>query len=300
MAGKTQTKTFEEPRSGFDPLTADSARLRKLGLPPRQQNPRAQEKYQQHLKLVQNKLHYIPATLTPASEFFSGRIRRRLPGDRSDNWAGGAVLPQTGAFQAIWGHWTITSLTAPNNDDQQYACASWVGIDGISGLANSTDVCQAGVTAWINGRTNDVAYTAWYEWYSPDSDEVMFIPNFPITAGDEIGVSVCAPGGAGATEATAYFGNVTTGAHTSVTFSAPTGVSLTGDCAEWVVEMGQFGYPNFGTITFTDCQAELTNSDLVDSGTGQAINMIPIQNGPTVATGSIAGENVVCTFIGQP
>jgi Peptidase A4 family len=297
MTGNPQTNTFEAPPRGFDALTADSASLRKFGLPPRQQNPAAQEKYEQHLRLVQDKLHYIPAKVVPAREFFSGRVRRPLPSDRSDNWAGGAVLPQTGAFQAIWGHWTITSLTAPNNNDEEFACASWVGIDGISGLANSTDVCQAGVTAWINGSNNNAVYTAWYEWFP---GETMFIANFPLTAGDEIGVSVCAPGGAGATEATAYLGNVTTGAHTSVTFSAPTGVSLTGDCAEWVVEMGQFGYPNFGTITFTDGQAELTDANLVDSSSGQAINMIPIQNGPTVATGSITDEDVVCTFIGPP
>jgi hypothetical protein len=44
----------------------------------------------------------------------------------------------------------------------------------------------------------------------------------------------------------------------------------------------------------------LTDANLVDSSSGQAINMIPIQNGPTVATGSITDEDVVCTFIGPP
>jgi hypothetical protein len=53
------------------------------------------------------------------------------------------------------------------------------------------------------------------------------------TPGDLISVVICTAQGAGATTATVYFGNHSSGASTSQQITAPSGTTLAGNSAEW-------------------------------------------------------------------
>ena len=79
-----------------------------------------------------------------------------------------------------------------------------------------------------------------------------------------------------------FFTNRTTGASTSLTFTAPSGTSLTGNSAEWVVEAPTVGgsqslMADYGEVFFSVCEAVAydasNHATTVYGGTGDNINM---------------------------
>ena len=97
------------------------------------------------------------------------------------------------------------------------------------------------------------------------------ITNFPVGPGDLITALLIASPGAGATSATVYLTNRTSGAATSVTFHAPSGTSLVGNSAEWIVEAptvggGQSTLADFGEVFFSVCIGTNKRAKIIQIG----------------------------------
>jgi hypothetical protein len=295
-----EVTTFDGPPRGFDLGSAESADLQKFGLPPRQDDPQLQAKYDRFLQRMQGKFNYVPATFRTNSEVFHGP-RKNLtsaPTITSTNWSGAVVFAPAGtSFQWVMGEWVIPDVDAPT-DNQWYYVASWVGIDGDG----SGDVCQAGIGSAVyqSGTAVTKEFYVWWEWYP--LPEVQ-ITSLPISPGDMVTFLLCAVPGAGTTSAIVYISNITTGASTSVKFTAPAGTKLVGNSAEWVVEAPtvngqQSATADFGEVFFSECEADTTAGVVVDGGTGDNINQIN-SAGTVVVDGNVISPTVVqCLYVG--
>jgi len=294
--------TYHPPR-GFDPLTADNADLLKAGFPPRPDHGHHRARYDHVLKRLKGKLNYIPPTLRYNAGVFHGPRKRRTEDatETSTNWSGGVVFAPSGKpFSWIEGDWVIPDVDAPA-ENQWYYCASWIGIDGDG----SGDVCQIGIECEVFRSGNSITRNIypWWEWY-PESE--VAITNFSVSPGDMVTALLCTSGG-GATEASAYFTNRTTGATTSLSFTAPGGTSLTGNSAEWVVEAPTVGgqqsaMADYGEVFFSVCEAFAGTigggGTTVNGGTGDNINMTD-GAGSEVSAGNLITPTVIqCEYVG--
>lgn len=302
MPGGTKVTTYRPPR-GFDPLTADNADLQLAGFPPRPDDAHHRARYDHVLNRLKGKLNYIPATLRQNAEVFHGP-RKRRPEDATEtsgNWSGGVVFAPAGQpFSWIEADWVIPDVDAPT-ENQWYYCASWIGIDGDG----SGDVCQIGFECEVYRSGNSITRNVypWWEWY-PESE--VAITNFSASPGDMVTALLCTSGG-GATDASAYFTNRTTGATTSLSFTAPSGTSLTGNCAEWVVEAPTVGgqqsaMADYGEVFFSVCEAFAGTigggGTTVNGGTGDNINMDD-GAGNEVSAGNLITPTIIqCEYVG--
>ncbi len=302
LPGGMRVTTYHPP-SGFDPLTADNADLVKAGFPPRPADEHHRARYDRVLRRLKGKLNYIPPTLTQNTEVFHGPRKRGQQDatETSTNWSGAVVFAPPGEpFSWIEGDWVVPNVDAPT-ENQWYYCASWIGIDGDG----SPDVCQVGFECEVYRSGSSITRNIypWWEWY-PESE--VKITNFAISPGDMVTALLCTSG-AGATEASAYFTNRTTGATTSLSFSAPSGTSLVGNCAEWVVEAPTVGgqqsaMADYGEVFFSECEAFagkiFTGGTTVNGGSGDNINMND-SGGQEVSAGNLITQTVVqCEYVG--
>jgi hypothetical protein len=203
-------------------------------------------------------------------------------------------------FSWVQGDWVIPDVDAPT-ENQWYYCASWIGIDGD----NSSDVCQIGFECEVYRSGNSVTRYVypWFEWFP--AGEVA-ITNFPVSPGDMVTTLLCTSG-AGATSATAYFTNRTTGVTTSLSFSAPSGTSLTGNAAEWIVEAptvggGQSAVADYGEVFFSVCEAFAgtigSGGATINGGTGDSINMLDA-SANVVSQGNLITPTIIqCEYVG--
>ena len=302
LPGGIRVTTYHPPR-GFDPLTADNTDLQKAGFPPRPDDAHHRARYDHVLKRLEGKLNYIPPTLRRNAEVYHGP-RRRRPEDgteTSTNWSGGVVFAPAGQpFSWIEADWVIPDVDAPT-EGQWYYCANWIGIDGDG----SADVCQIGIECEVYRSGNSIIRNIypWWEWF-PEAE--VAITNFGVSPGDMVTALLCTSGG-GASEASAYFTNRTTGATTSLSFTAPAGTSLAGNCAEWVVEAPTVGgqqsaMADYGEVFFSVCEAFAgtigRGGTTVNGGTGDNINMND-GAGNEVSAGNLITPTVIqCEYVG--
>jgi len=296
-------RTFAS-QADFDPLTADDDTLLRSGFPARPAEGPQLDRFTRVLKQLGGRLHYVQPTLQVNADRFHGPRPRpaqtQADTDASPNWSGGVVFaPRGQSFSWVHGDWTIPNVDAPT-ENQWYYSASWIGIDGYGG----TDVCQAGVVCEAYRTSNGTVVRNMFPWLEWAPAPEVQITNFPVDYGDFITAVVCAGPGAGGTNAAVYFMNRTTGAYTSLTFTAPAGTSLVGNTAEWIVEAPlvngqQSSMADYGQVSFTTCQAQIgATGTTVDSGTGTSINMVD-SNHTTVSTGTLVGSTgVLCEYAG--
>jgi len=175
------------------------------------------------------------------------------------NWAGAAwAAPPSGTkFTAVSGTFNVPTVSGASGA----AGAAWVGIDGY----NTDSILQTGIQWEVSGGS--VVYSAWHEWYPADS---INFPSLPMSAGDEIAVSVVATS---STKGTATVKNTSTGKSVTASIS---GEALAGQNAEWIVEDFEEGsslvpFAKFSTVTFTSSTATtnsgttgITGADTVD------------------------------------
>jgi len=302
LSNGIEVRTFAPPPD-FDPLTADNDTLLRNGFPARPPEGPHLDRFTQVLTQLKGRLNYIQPTLRVNADRFHGPLRRAAQTqegtETTHNWSGGVVYAPGGqSFSWVQADWIIPSVSAPTVG-QTYYCSSWIGMDGDG----SKDVCQAGVECDVSrtSTTADAATYPWFEWF-PDPE--VAITNFPVNYGDSITALVCAGPGAGANKAAVYFTNLTTGAYTSVVFTAPAPTTLVGNAAEWIVEAPELDgvqteMADYDTVTFSTCQAYLgNNGPTVNAGTGNNINMIDANNQP-VSNGSLIGPTgVQCQYVG--
>jgi hypothetical protein len=234
---------------------------------------------------------------------FKPRVRpqRRLPRlkaqhgpQTSDIWAGGIVFPTKSGDTMKWveGTWTQPAASLPPHalSGVTYTTSCWIGIDGIDG---SGDVLQAGCDTDVTGSD---AFNPWWEWFPAGS---FWITNIPVKAGDVMNCLICVAVDS-TTHAVVFLGNQTTGVAAWFTAVAPSGVTLVGNVAEWIVEAletGPDGAPElakFSSVSFTDCYAGTVGGVSVDAGEGGLVNMV---NGSGSCTASLDGKTeVVVTY----
>jgi hypothetical protein len=205
------------------------------------------------------------------------------------------VFAPTGqSFNWLEGDWVVPNVSAPGQN-QWYYCSSWIGLDGDG----SGDVCQAGLECEVYQSGSSVVRRVypWWEWFP--GPEVQ-ITNLPISPGDLVSLVICTTG-AGASTASIFFSNRTSGASTSFSITAPAGTSLVGNSAEWIVEAptvsgAQSSLADYGEVFFSVCEAVLHNGSLVNGGTGDNINMLA--GGNVVSDGVLITPTVVqCLYV---
>jgi hypothetical protein len=166
-------------------------------------------------------------------------------------------------------------------------------------------VCQIGFECEVYRSGSSVVRNVypWWEWF-PESE--VAITNFSASPGDMVTALLCTSGG-GATDASAYFTNRTTGATTSLSFSAPAGTSLVGNSAEWVVEAPTVGgqqsaVADYGEVFFSECQAFAGTiaggGTAVGGGTGDSITMDDSAGNQVSICNLITPTIVQCEYVG--
>ena len=266
-------RLFKRPPEGFDPLQADERELLVYGYPARPDEARHPELHETWKRMVSRPLTIIEPQFALRTDKQHG-IRNTVANDTSTNWSGTVAFAGKGdSATYVIGQWTVPDVVAPGLGS--YYCASWVGIDGDG----SGDVLQAGTECDVVsfGFFTAKQTYVWWEWYP--NYEVQ-IANFPVTPGDVMFCAICVHS---ETEAGFYLTNLTTGASTSFTKTAPAGTHLVGNCAEWIVEAptvngGQSALARYGDVYFDECIAGTKNHALLYGGDGDLITMVDSSN----------------------
>jgi hypothetical protein len=279
------------------------AELEHYGFPPRRSERGALELYRRIWRRLKDKYQYIEPTLGPHRNSRAG-TRKPTFDPNNVNWSGGVVLASAGqSFCGIQAEWIVPNVYPPLQT-QGYWLGSWIGLDGYTG-AGANIVLQAGVgqdVYYQSGSLHRDIYP-WYEWYP---DNMVKIGGVPVSPGDLVVViiSTSMPPGQGSTNATVYFGNITNGASMSVPVSAPRGVQLVGNSAEWIVEQsipipGGDTLPDYGEVFFADCEAYIAGGGGVQGGTGTALSIVAGKDNSVVSRGIlIAPDTIQCSYAG--
>jgi len=291
-----QVSTFEPPPAGFEPLKSADAELIRHGFPRRPtEDPQAMQRYEAVLRRLQGKFHYIVPTFRRRDDIRHRPLERIAGTEVYSNWSGAVQhAPKGRAFRWVQGDWTIPNVYPPTQGEWYY-CSNWIGIDGDG----SGDVCQAGVECDIFqlGPFTIRNIYAWWEWF-PEVE--IPVTNFPVQAGDEITCLICTSG-KGATTASVFLANRSSGAATSFAIQAPDGTQLDGNSAEWVVERPEVNgvlanLADYGSVFFFNADA-YDGQAVLDAGQGNNIDMT--EGGSVVSEGILDTPTVVqCLYTG--
>jgi hypothetical protein len=299
---------FSRPPEGFRPLDAEDRELRAYGFPRRPtENPDQLKRWE---RAYDRKLQFIRPTFRRMDY-----KRRRIPGkaghkidhgvEISNIWSGAVVYAPPGAtMRWVEGEWTVPNAFPPGGGNPilstWYSASTWIGIDGDG----SPDVLQAGCDSDVLNPVFGITVrqlNPWWEWYPEDS---YWISNFPVSQGDTMSCLICADTSS-ATAAEIFMMNDTNGAHASFAVTAPTGTSLVGNCAEWIVEALEIDtsvpeLASYGSAYFDACFAGTSNGAELQAGDGNTINMLDA-NGNLISRGSIENPHLIrCLYEGLP
>jgi len=236
LAGVT---TSAVPPGGFDALRATDAALSAYGFPPRPSPAFAPNAYVNWANAVGTSPQRVTPQLVQTEVYHGARkggISARVAQSSavtSTNWSGYAV--DTGAtqwsgssFTTIAGDFIVPAVSTHTCNNAWEYSAEWVGIDGYS----SNDVLQAGIEAdaICSNNTTQTYYAPWYEWYPNAS---IRITNLTAAPGQSFYVHVWATA---SNAGHAYLQNLSTNQSVSLNFAPPSGTTLRGESAEWIVE----------------------------------------------------------------
>lgn len=334
-SGLELVRDLRLPPSGFNLRSASDRDLLAFGLPKRPDATKFPEQAALWDKVTARPLQFVRPNLTRLVDRAPSKIRdfvaSKVPPSFADpslianrlhptlirlclifpqtstNWSGAVVKrPAAEPLVTVSGQWTVPSVSPPASasnghggfNDGTYICAAWVGLDGWGG---SGDVLQAGTNSVVTvsgGRVASTSYYAWIEWFG---NPWQVESSFPVSPGDTIVCTVCAP--FSNTHGAAFFTNQTTGMATSFGIDAPAGTSLVGNVAEWIVEdPGQlsgslFPFPNYGQTTFQNCSA---GSKSVSLNLSQACPINLVNGGGGVISEAILQSNtsLLCEHLG--
>jgi hypothetical protein len=287
--------TFEKPPIGFNPMNARPNDLLRYGFPPIPTDTSLLEKYEKVVRRLAGKFEYVePEFEVRSDRSHGGPINGQV-------WAGGVVSAPAGdSCKWVLGSWIIPNVSAPT-DQRGYYSAHWVGIDGTFG---SGDVCQAGVDCDAERYTGSLKRNikAWFEWAPAYS---VYITSLTVMAGDYLNVQICTDAGAGSTQASLYFTNITSGQYTSFIFYAPAGTQLVGNCAEWISEAPTIHGtqdPNFladfGEVFFSECWAGTVQGKTLTSGQGDFLDLVSPTEGLLCHADLLGADIVRNSYVG--
>jgi hypothetical protein len=233
-----------EPPAWLNPLTASDEDLAAFGFPPRPDAQGAPEIYKSWQRaMAASKRSIIPELQRTDISHGPAQIKYLENSTAtSNNWS--AVVVESGAssyntktsFSIVQAEYVV-----PMASQAFGACtgswdrsSSWVGIDGASG-SGAKDLFQAGTEAdasCVNGIKSQ-EYYAWFEWVPDKPNLAVKLNGLPVSAGDDIFVQVW---NTSATHGYVYIVNETTNEYLNLSVPAPSGTTLVGNSAEWVVE----------------------------------------------------------------
>jgi len=290
--------TFATPPAGFDHTTASDYELARYGFPPRPNEMMEPAAFASWKRAMQASKERILPRLEP-SQKSHGPARMMNSNGTSNNWSGvvdfgGATsYNHSDSFHLIAMDYVVPAAT------QAYGvCAgstvyssTWIGIDGWG----STDVLQAGTDsdAYCGQGGVSSSYTAWIEWYP--YPEVR-ISNFPVAPGDDLYIAVW---NTSATQGNAYFVNYRTNFAGTVQFTAPSGTTLVGNSAEWVVERpgvngGLATLANYVSDYLSNCHASTWNSVSYEPGSPSAMQLTMLDdNGRPISLPTMLGASAI-------
>jgi hypothetical protein len=230
-----------------DAMRPAQAELIAAGYPPRPDPSAAPGAYAAWLRAVSQETTLTTARLVERPERgFASAGSVTAPASSAPatapNWSGFAAVTQSAL--SVVGEWKVPYLIAYQGGLAPVQDASmWIGLDG---WANS-DVLQAGteLATWRAGFFTLHTTVMWMEWW-PALPQV--IPNFPVSPGDDIYVTVWAGDASGNVTNGGYgwmsVQNFTTGQATTASMTAPLGTTFTGQSAEWIIELPGVGCIN--------------------------------------------------------
>jgi hypothetical protein len=296
------------PPDDFNPLEASAAELTLYGIPARpdpRTHPLLAAKWQ---RTMNRDFQMVSPELSVNRDFVRQPIRDHLRAptsafDTSSNWSGAYVLrPEAEPFTGVSASWIVPDVAPPPSartssggwTNGTYLMGAWVGIDGWDG---SGDVLQAGTASSVTvagGQIQSKSFSFWYEWFG---NAPVYPAGFALQAGDLISCSVCATT---PTHGVAAVLNLTTGQAMSYGFDAPSGVSLSGNVAEWIVEdpgngKGEYPFPNYGATFFRDATAGTKHYEF---NLGSATTISLIQGSATLSSAVIESNSVLMCYFG--
>ena len=284
-------RAFAAPPAGFDPLRASDEDLAAYGFPARPDAITDRAAYAGWAHAMQHARTHVQPVLQVTNiqhkpmQRGTGKAQAVTTASSvattSSNWSGEVLykgLSYFGntSFATVWTEFNIpVAQQAFGGCDGGWDYSStWDGIDGFG----SGDVLQGGTEsdAYCSGGNTASYYAAWYEWY-PNYE--TRITSLPVTAGDAMFVYVHAYG-----PATGYvfIENLTTGQYASIDLTAPSGTSLIGDSAEWVVERPGV---NGGLATLTNYVTDWMSYTYAEPVKGRAVT--PTTAGRTATAYSV-------------
>jgi hypothetical protein len=229
--------TSAEPPAPFDALGASEAELNAYGFPPRPDQTRDAAGYETWSRALAAHPRRLAPTLQRTVIYHGPRVASARPatvdGATSSNWSGyaadtGARTWSNASFSTVAADFVVPAVTARTCDSTWEYSSVWVGIDGYA----SDDVLQAGVEAdaLCVGGYAETYYTPWYEWYPNASTRIT---NLAATPGQSFYIHVWATS---PTAGHAYIQNLGSNQSVSLNFNAPSGTTLRGESAEWILE----------------------------------------------------------------
>jgi hypothetical protein len=241
-------RSFPAPPANFNPLTASELTLATYGLPPhpdRAVDPDGYAKWAKAMthptkrwdgELKATQIYHQPMkpakTSAAAAAAATATVSNAASLGNSYNWSGAVNTntltkynPKTSYYYIVSEFNVPVAKQASCDGGWDYGSA-WNGIDGF----NSGDVLQGGVEfdAYCSGGTTSSFYSAWIEWYPFSETRV-----FGVNAGDDIFVETW---DTSSTQGYVYLADLTTATSAVYSLAPPSGTSLIGNSAEYVVE----------------------------------------------------------------
>lgn len=297
-------RLFDAPPRGFKPTEAEERELAVYGIAPR---PMWDEKLMKRWQAkYQKRLNFMRPTFRRMDY-----KRHRLPGregskvvhgvETSTIWSGAVVhAPRGKQMKWIESEWTVPNAFPPPGAPSGvwYSASTWIGIDGDG----SPDVLQAGCDSdvmnfFFFGTMRQL--NPWWEWFPEDTH---WISNFPVSQGDTMSCLICVDEGSN-TSARIYMMNDTNGAHASFAVTAPSGTTLEGNCAEWIVESLEIDtsvpeLASYGAMYFDACNSGTTDNTFLNAANANTMNMLD-SSGNVISQGVVENQTLVrCSYEG--
>ena len=238
-AAPLQATAVAAAPEGFDAVHATDEQIAAFALPPRPDTLQAPDAYRKWVRAMtlhgkrllaplQDTAIYHGPMLQPARSQLSNTTYT------SSNWSGGVsyngLTSYNGvrSFYYILSDFVIPTATNATCDGGWDYSSTWDGIDGWG----SGDVLQAGTEsdAYCSGGSTSTFYSAWIEWYPYSESRIS---GFAVSPGDDVFVEVW---NTSPVIGYAYLENISTGQTVEYQLTPPSGTSLVGNSAEFVVE----------------------------------------------------------------
>jgi hypothetical protein len=271
---------FPSPED-LDLLGATADQLRYYGLPPRPDPEREPELYEVWASLFVPRPRFVAAEVTLITGIFRTEPRQTsLPSavavspttryETSRNWCGAYIEPNDATMVIqISGRWAVPNPSPPQGaEPRQYACSTWVGLDGQRRYLDSSlpqiGTWQAVTLAADGSRSLPETYT-WFQWWARDypDNRPGRINGVPVEVGDEV---VCMVRVWQPSVAAVYVKNLGTNrlAHFRIRAPEVNGhrFKISGATAEWIMERPKrlksdefFPLADYGSVEIFQCNA---------------------------------------------